>query len=260
MTSGASHHEFKGSPVKTSGLGDNLYVAGYNLSGDVGSLSRIGGGIAVHDVTGIDKSAFERIGGLRDGGIDFSGHFNPAPDQLHDRLSALPTTDQIVTYCRGTTLGNAAASVVSKQLGYDGQRGADGALSFSVATVANGYGLEWGRQLTAGRRTDTVATNGSSVDFTASSAFGLQAYLHVFAFTGTSVTVKIQESSDNGGADPWADVVGGGFTAATGITSQRIETARGLTVERYLRVVTTGTFSNAVFAVMVAKNETSVVF
>lgn len=246
--------------AKQTGLGDNLYIAGYDLSGDIGSVKTIGGSVAPLDVTGIDKSAYERIGGLRDGVLEYTAYFNPAANRAHARLSGLPTTDVITTYCRGTTLGSASACMVGKQIDYAGSRGDDGAFTFEVNAQANGYGLEWGRLLTAGKRTDTTATNGSSVDFTASSAFGLQAYLHVFAFDGTSVTVKLQESSDDGAGDAWADVTGGAFTAATGITSQRIETARGQTVEKYLRVVTTGTFTNAVFAVVVVKNTTSVVF
>ena len=245
---------------KQGGLGDNLYAAGYDLSGDVGSLSRIGGGPAPLDVTGINKSAPERIGGVRDGAIEFLAFFNDAAGQEHPRLSLLPTADQIVTYCRGTTLGNAAAALVAKQINYDGSRGTDGSLTFTMQALANGFGLEWGTQLTAGKRTDTTATNGTGVDGGAASAFGLQAYLHVFSFTGTSVTVKIQESSDNGAGDAFADVVGGGFTAATGVTSERIATSGALAVERYLRVVTTGTFSSAVFAVMVARNATATVF
>jgi hypothetical protein len=46
----------------------------------------------------------------------------------------------------------------------------------------------------------------------------------------------------------------------TGVTSQRIATAAGLTVERWLRVVTTGTFSNLVFAVNIVRNPIAVVF
>lgn len=247
--------------AKQSGLGDNFYVSGYDLSGDTAALGTISGGHALLDKTGINKSAFERIGGRRDGFIEWTSHFNPATDQQHDVLSTLPLTDRILTYCRGTTLGNPAACMVAKQISYDFTRTDDGDLTAAVRAEANGYGLEWGNQLTAGKRTDTTATNGSSVDFgTGSTAFGLQAYLQVFAFTGTSVTVKIQESSDNGSGDAFTDVTGGGFTAATGITTERIQTSRSLTVERYLRVVTTGTFSNAVFSVVVVRNDTSVVF
>lgn len=246
---------------KQSGLGDALYIAGYDLSGDIGAVNSIAGGPAALEVTGIDKLAPERIGGLRDGHIDYTAFFNTAVGRAHARLSPLPTSDVIISYFRGTTLGGASANLVAKQLNHDGTRADDGAFTFAGSNVGNGYGLEWGTSMTAGKRTDSTATNGTSVDFgTGSTTFGLQAYLHVFAFTGTSVTVKLQESSDNGVGDAFADVVGGGFTAATGVTSQRIATSSVQTVERYLRVVTTGTFSNAVFAVSVARNPVATSF
>ncbi|MEU2510568.1 hypothetical protein [Streptomyces syringium] len=250
--------------AKQGGLGDNLYVAGYDLSGDIGSLGGISGGPAALEVTGIDKSAFERIGGLRDGKLEYTAWFNKATDRAHLRLSTLPTGDVITTYFRGTALGGASANIVAKQINYDGTRADDGAFSFAVEAQANGYGVEWGRSMTAGKRTDGGAANGSSVDFgTGSTTFGLQAYLHVFAFTGTDATIRIQESSDDGAGDAFANVTGGAFTQVTaGPTSERIATAAGQTVERYLRVITatTGGFSDLQFAVSVVRNATAVVF
>ncbi len=243
---------------KQSGLGDQLYVAGYDLSGDIGSLGAIGGGNSPLDLTGIDKSAFERLGGLRDGRVEFSAFFNPATDRAHPRLKLLPTTDVLISYLRGTALGGQAASIVAKQANYDPTRGNDGSLTFAVQALANGYGLDWGRTLTAGKRTDTTATNGASVDHTdVTTAFGWQAFLHVFAFTGTSVTVTLQDSADD---SAWANLAGGAFTAASGITSQRLEGGRTATVRRYLRAITSGTFSNAVFAVVFTRNLTAVAF
>jgi hypothetical protein len=246
--------------AKQSGLGDRLLVAGYDLSGDIGSLGSISGGPAPLEVTGIDKLAPERIGGLRDGAIEFSAWFNPATGRAHPRLSALPTTDQIVTYLRGTTLGGSGAAMVGKQIDYAPTRGDDGSFTIDVQAAANAYGLEWGTQLTAGVRADTAATNGTSVDMGAAGTHGLQAYLQVTAFTGTSVTVKLQQSDDDGGADAFADVTGGAFAAATGPTSQRIATASDQAIERYLRVVTTGTFTAASFSVLVAVNPVAVAF
>lgn len=246
--------------AKTAGLGDNLYVSGYDLSGDVGSLSRIGGGPNLLDVTGIDKSATERLGGQRDGSIEFQAFFNPAAGQAHPVLSALPTADRIVSYHRGTTLGNPAAACMAKQINYDPTRAQDGSLTIAVQALSNGYGLEWGTQLTAGKLQHTGAAAGSSVDFGAASSNGLQAYLHVFSFTGTSCTVAIQESSDDGGGDAFANVTDGVFTAATGVTSERIATANDQSVERYLRINTTGTFSECTFAVIVVRNSFAVEF
>jgi hypothetical protein len=248
--------------AKQSGLGDNLYVAGYDLSGDIGALDAISGSLAVIDVTGIDKSAPERLGGKRDGLLSYSAFLNDAAGQEHPRLSQLPTADQIATYCRGTALGGSAACINAKQLNYDGNRGADGALTFKVSAQANAFGLEWGTQLTPGKRTDAAATNGPGVDLGATwaASFGLQAYLHVFAFAGTSVTVKIQHSNDNGGTDPYADIAGAAFTAATAITAQRIATANNVAIKRWLRAVTVGTFTNAVFSAVAVPNATAVSF
>ena len=257
--------------AKTSGLGDNFYVGGIDLSGDTASLGEIGGGCAVIDVTGIDKSAFERIGGVRDGRIEWVSHFNPEKatdvpgttvDHSHVTLASLPTTDRHVAYFRGTALGNPAACMVAKQLNYDGTRDNDGKLTFAVRAEANGFGLEWGKSLTAGIRTDTTATSGTGVDFgTGSTSFGAQFYLQVFSFTGTNVTFKVQSSSDNGGADAFADVTTGSFTQVTAAPAvERLQTARNQTVERYLRVVTTGTFTSVRFAVVAVRNDTAVVF
>jgi hypothetical protein len=248
--------------AKSSGLGDNLYISGYDLSGDTGSVDTISGGIETLDVTGINKSAFERIGGKRTGTIEWTSFWNTDALAEHDALSALPTADVTVTYCRGTTIGNPAACMVAKQVNYDPTRGADGSLTFKIQALSNGYGLEWGELHTAGIRTDTGSTSpATGVDGGAASAFGLQAYLHVFALTGFDITIKLQESSAvDGGGDAFADVAGGGFTAvaAAGFTptTQRIATAAGLAVERYLRVVSTvaGGPGSCSFAVVVVRN------
>ncbi|MFB4273031.1 hypothetical protein [Nonomuraea sp. GTA35] len=250
--------------AKQSGLGDAFWLDGYDLSGDVGSLGRIGGGLAgTQDTTGINKYAMERTGLARDGSLEWTAFFNPAVGAAHEVLSTLPLTNRIATYGRGTGLGSPAACLVGRQINYDPSRAADGSLTISVQALADGHGLEWGVQATPGVRTDTGATNGASLDGGASSAFGLQAWLQVISFTGTDATVKLQESSDNGGADAWADVTGGGFAQITSAPgAQRIQTGRSLTVERYLRVatVTSGGFSALSFVVVVTRNLTAVTF
>lgn len=244
---------------KESGLGAAYYVDGIEVSGDTQSFERIANILSTLPMTGIDKFAMERKPGALNGEINWTAFFNPATDETHDTLGALPRTDRIVTYCHkraGAMIP--AASMVAKQLSYDPNRSMDGALLFKVNSSCNGYTLDWGYTVTNGQRTDTAATDGTGRDFNGlggGSAFGLQAFLHVLAFTGTSAVVKLQESSDNGSSDAWADVTGGAFAAVTTAPQgQRIATARDLTVERYLRVVTTGTFSNLVFLVQVNVN------
>ncbi|NED75278.1 hypothetical protein G3I51_23730 [Streptomyces sp. SID9944] len=252
--------------AKQSGLGDALYIAGTNLSGDITALGNVGGGPAALTTTGIDKAAVERIGGVRDGRLEVTSWWNPAGS--HPVLSALPTADVQAMYCRGTALGSPAAAIVGKQVNYDGQRGDDGSFTFAVSAQANAYGLEWGYLLTAGQRTDTAATTGTGVDFGVGSPplfngqalYGAQAYLQVFAFTGTDVTIKVQDSADN---TTFADVPGLTFTAvAAGPAVQRIATASTQAVRRYLRAVTTttGGFTSCTFAVAATRNDVPTAF
>jgi hypothetical protein len=242
---------------KTGGLGDNLYLTGNDISNDVGALSKISAKTAVLDVTGINKSAIERLPGLRDGMVQFAPWFNKTG--AHAVLSTLPTSDVILSYFRGTTIGNAAASLNGRQLNYDGKRDNKGALTLDVTNDGDAYGLEWGLQLTAGIRTDTTATNGSTLDLGAAPAgsYGAQAYLHVFAITATDVTVTIQHSTDNAS---WGTLAS--FTAvatANAHSAQRIATSNTTAVDRYLRAITTtsGGFTSIQFAVMIDVNLTA---
>lgn len=229
-------------------------MGGYDLSGDVGAVTAINMPSTLLDVTGIDKSAVERLHGLKDGDITFNSFFNDAVLQEHVALKGLLRTDRIVMYFRGAALGGQTANLIGKQVNYDWVRAADGSLISTTQALANGFGLEWGLSLTAGKRTDTVATApASGVDFTdVSTAFGMAAYLEVFSFTGTSATMTIQDSADNAA---FANITGlSAFTAATGITAERIETdLLTRTIRRYLKVNTTGTFTECTFAVTVIR-------
>lgn len=245
--------------AKTSGLGQRLYAAGVDLSGDTGSIDTISAPMAPIDVTDITQSAHSRLGGQRDSAFSFTSFFDPAVGASHAALSALPVTDiALMALAEGPVLGGATYCTIAKQIGYDPTRPQDGSLTFKIDTQGNGFGAEWGKLLTAGIRTDTAATNGTAVDTTASAAFGLQAYLQVFGFTGTDATVKLQDSADNAS---FADITGAVFTQVTGSTpqGQRIALANTATVRRYVRAstITTGGFTSLPFAVAFIKNPIS---
>jgi hypothetical protein len=244
---------------KASGLGAALWVGGYDLGASTNSLSRIGGGNTPIVMTDITQSAMAREGGQRDGGMDIVSYWNPDAGGSHAAYSTLPTTDTIATYAAYTpAIGVPSASCIGKQINYDGNRSQDGAFLLNVSVQASGYGLQWGFLATAGMRTDTAATAAAAVSpldqLSASpGAFGLVMFVHLKAFTGTSVTIKLQESSDNSG-DAYADVTGA-TTGALTTAPQAVRVATGaIAVERYLKVVTTGTFSSAVFAVQVYRH------
>lgn len=243
--------------AKQSGLGDQLFIGGYDIGADINSIGSLATPRETLPATGITQSAMARLLGKRDGQAEFTSYFNDATSQEHDALKGLPLTDVHLMYLRGTTLGNQGIGLVGKQINYDPNRGDDGSLLFGVNVQANAYGIDWGRQLTAGKVSHTGATNGTSVDLgTGSLSFGWQAYLQVFSLTGTSCTVTIQESSDDAVGDPFAAITGGAFTAATGRTVERLESSSATaTVERYVRIVTSGTFTECSFAVLFTRNE-----
>ena len=65
--------------AKTGGMGDNFYVGGYDVSGDINSVGQLGGGPTLLDVTSIKDRANERIGGLRSADWQFVSFFEATP-------------------------------------------------------------------------------------------------------------------------------------------------------------------------------------
>lgn len=248
--------------TKENGLGAGLFLDGYDLSGDSREVGNISKALTELPQTGIDKYAMERAAGQLDATLEWVSFFNPT--NAHIALTAMPRTDRVASYMhKQNVLGTPVANIVCKQVDLNTTRGDKGDFTSKVKAVANAWWLDWGQSLTTGQRTDVAATNGTGVDFgdpaPLAYTFGAQFYLQVFAFTGTDVTIKVQESSDNG-TDPWADVVGGTFTVVTAAhTSEQKVTTRALAVDRYLRVVTTGTFTSVKFTVAAVVNNTSMV-
>lgn len=96
----------------------------------------------------------------------------------------------------------------------------------------------------------------------AATSFGLQAYLHVTAFTGTDATITLHSSSDDAATDAYSAITGGAFASITTTGAQRIATSGAQSVERYLRpvVTTTAGFSALSYVLTVVRNQTAVTF
>lgn len=251
--------------TKSSGMGAALWVAGYDVGASTNSLSRISGGNTPIPMTDITQSAMAREGGLRSGGMDIVSYWNPSAGGSHDVYSPLPRTDAIATYVAYTpAIGTPCVSCIGKQLNYDGNRTQDGAYLLNVTVESNGYGTQWGYLATVGMRADASATAAASVTAfdqgsASPGAHGLVMFVHLKSLGSGSVTIKLQESSDNSG-DAYADVTG----ATTGALSSAPDAVRVATgsidVERYLKVVTTGTFTDAVFGVQVYRHRVATVY
>lgn len=88
---------------------------------------------AVQDVTGVDKSAMERLLLLADMSFTGNGVFNPASNMSHDVFKTVPST----SVARTVTLTVNGVTLAGELLFTDYQlkRGNDGALTFSAPGV-----------------------------------------------------------------------------------------------------------------------------
>lgn len=237
-----------------SGLGAALFIDEFDLSDDTNSVDTLSKSMALLDQTGLRLLGPKRVNGKLS--AELTGKVFMNPTGAHAVLSPQPRTDRIASYFHRETLGAPVASIVAKQMNYDVKRAMDGDLKYDVQMLCNGGWLDWGLALTAGVRTDTTATNGDAVDYGdwgAPANFGAQGYLHVKAFTGTSVTITVQMDTASNFPTPTTLLT---FAVVSGVTKERVLTSRTALVERYLRVITTGTFSNVQFVTQVTVNTT----
>jgi hypothetical protein len=239
--------------AKQTGLTDKFYIGGRDLSGDVSAVDTIATRKAVLDAPVIESAGMVRLAGHGDGEISFSSWFDDGANLGHVALSALPTTDVIVTYTRGTAADSPAAGLVAKQINYDGTKSQDKALALTTQCLGQGNGLEWGVLLTAGLITHSSATSNSDKDDAASSSNGLAAYLQMVDINTGTPTVKIEDSPN--GSD-WTDLVSFSAVANGAEPAAERVTVSG-NVNRYLRITSTGTFNNAKFIVAYRRGESA---
>ena len=233
--------------AKTSGLNVRLYAEGYDLNTDVNSLSGVGYTKELLDTTALATTARTRIIGTNDSALTVNGWFDAGTGLSHalstSNSGKKPTADQEVIVALGTSRGDPTVCLTAKQASYDISRAPASAIATTVEyTEADGNGAEFGVLLTADKQTDSSAANSASVDNGASSSGGLSGYISAMSLASGTATVKIQHSTND---SAWSDLVS--FTAVTGQTAERISVTG--TVNRYIRVATTGTFSNLVFVV-----------
>jgi hypothetical protein len=156
-------------------------------------------------------------------------------------------------YLRGAGIGSEAFCMVGKQIDYNPNRGDDGSLLFTTSAQSNGFGADWADQLTAGKVTHASGASTTGLDTLAAASFGWQAYIQVFSLGSGTAEITIEDSADN---SAWLTLSGAEFTDATTRTFERIQSSSATaTVRRYLRVTTSGTFTDLVFAVAITKND-----
>jgi len=233
--------------AKINGLGFRIYANGYDLNTDVNALSGIGSTQALLDVTPLSKSATARLIGLSDSTLTVNGWFDNATGMSHDAFESIAGDSEVIM-TMGTSRGDAACGMVADQSSYNIDRSQGSAIATTVEfSTSDGNGLNWGVVLTDGpEQTDSSAANSASVDNAASTSNGARAVISVESIASGSAVIKIQESTNDSALTDMMT-----FSTVSGRTSEA--TSMTGTVPRYLRVQTSGTFTNLVFVVQIAR-------
>lgn len=177
----------------------------------------------------------EAIAGVRSSTISAAGFHDVDMTEIDD---AMDSGSGVLTWSpgAGSAIGDRAylASIISTSLQVSAPAGGVVATAWEVmAADVTGLG-----QILHPKGEDTNSTTGATTDDSAATTTGWQSHVHVFAVDAGSWVIKLQDSA-NGSA--WSDVSGGAFTAATGATSERLVSAVGATLRRYVRYVATRT-------------------
>lgn len=191
------------------------------------------------------------IPGLPDATMSVAGFWDGATGASDSILSTmLGTSGSVLTVApAGTTLANRCTVLAGIETSYETSANLGDAVGISAEFQASG-GAWAGVILHSSAAAETSSTNSTSVNNSAASTGGYVANLHALACAGTA-TIKVQQSSDNGVGDAWADLVT--FTALTTSVAGEQKTGTGA-VEQYLRVISTlGSTPSYTYAVAFAR-------
>lgn len=122
--------------AKQSGLGDYLAVDDSggtlrDISNDVNSV-QVSTPQGLIDVTGLDKSAMERVIGLSDGQVQLSGTFNATSQKSHDVFKTRTGTRTVSYAIGGNSSGNPILSMEMLVQNYDISRGNEASLRWTA--------------------------------------------------------------------------------------------------------------------------------
>ncbi len=125
--------------AKVSGLPTTVSVGGNAIGGDIGSLT-LSTPYGVQDVTGIDKSAFERLLLRADAQLTLNFFFNPAASQSHAALKTPGSKAVVIVFANSA----ATATFTAVQSDYSLALGDDGSLTGSAPLqLSSGTAVAW---------------------------------------------------------------------------------------------------------------------
>ena len=189
------------------------------------------------------------IAGLLTAAASLGGHFDGTSGASDEELQAsLKTATLLSVGYGGSTTGNVWKGLQILSSDYSISAPVGDVVAVSYAASANEGGLSNGFSFHT-LDAETSAGEETRLDQAAATAGGCVAFLHVTAFSGTDITIVLEDSANDAS---WANLLS--FTQVTGKTSERIAVAAAAsTPDRYVKCSWTGTFSSVTFFVGMAR-------
>lgn len=230
----------------THGKAAKIYADGFDVSSFLSSVS-LNGTADIAETSVFGSTSKQYVLGLQDNTLSVEGFYTSPDGEAVALLNAAlgsATKSNWLVFPQGDTLGLDGWGFLASQTSINVNTNMGGA-----AMISGDAQSSVGAELLISHHAlgaETTAGNSASVDGVAvSTATGGVGYIHATAFTGTSITVAIQDSADN---VSFVDRLV--FTAISAANAkERKVTAPLATILRYTRAAWTGTFSNAVFVV-----------
>ena len=229
---------------KLHGRNTTVLLGSVNLSPYLDSLD-VAADTATAETTTFGATWASALAGAASAKVDVSGYYDPAQSTLSTLL--LSGVPGVLTGCPGggAAIGDSARLVSALDVGFSESSPVGGVVAIKASFQADGV-LGFGYMLHP-LAEDTNTTTGATRDDLASTSTGWTCHLHVTAVDagGGSWVIKIVDASAANMSDV-ADLSGASFTAATGVTSQRLRGATATaTVRQYVRYVATRTGGGA---------------
>ncbi len=232
---------------KLSNSASRVFFDEFDLSGDLTGLT-LNMTPELGVVTPLNATGPRRVMGNYDHDASFLGFLEPTDEGYDEKIfdALTDTSDHFLSQLFGANAeGSVAYDQVVRVNGQprSGDIGGAVALNFDAAG-SNGVV----RGLVLGNVTSTGAEDRTGRNQGATSLNTIYAVIfRLLAFTGTDVTLKIQESSDDGSGDAYGDVSGLTSGALAAIGSVRATTSAA--TEAWKRLNISGTFSSATILV-----------
>jgi len=183
--------------------------------------------------------------------LPFLGFLEPTDDGYDEQIHALleSASDHYVTLAIGAgaapTVGDVAYDALARLSAQPRSAQTGGAILLNFDLAGSG-GLSRGALL--GSKTSAGAENLGGVNMGATAAGAVfRAIFRLIAFSGTNITLTVEQSQNDGAGDAYAAITGvnSGALTAPGVVAAQATAA----TEAWKRLAITGTFSSALVAV-----------